>query len=349
MSRFACRWAWSALPILLGGPLLPLACGAEDAGVLWNAVVALDAGPGQFPRTVEEAKVLYTKHVVVQEGAVRRFLEAAPAGDSRLFEAQMRLARVLTIRAELEGKADIQTESARILDKLEASGSAEQRAEVGFTRISQWMRRNRFPDAVQRQELLLAVKEFREKFPSDRRVARLLVEVATRFDREPAVKGELLATASRATQDAGLKKRIADDQARLELLGKPLNLKFTDLNGRQFRMEDCRNRPVVVLYFAANSQPSLEAWKAVGETLRKYPEAVRVGISLDEDRVAMERVRKVFGENWVIAWDGRGWMSSLARRWGVNVLPTVWLVDKKGVLVSLDALEELPKQLATLQ
>jgi hypothetical protein len=106
---------------------------------------------------------------------------------------------------------------------------------------------------------------------------------------------------------------------------------------------------VVVLYFAANSQPSLEAWKAVGETLRKYPEAVRVGISLDEDRVAMERVRKVFGENWVIAWDGRGWMSSLARRWGVNVLPTVWLVDKKGVLVSLDALEELPKQLATLQ
>ena len=340
---------WGGVSVFLGVSLGQLAYGAQDVVALWNAVVALDAGPGQFPRTQEEAREMYLKHVILQESAVRRFLEAAGASDTHTFEAQMRLARVLTIRAELEGKPEIQAESAKLLDTLEANGSREQKAEVGFTRISQWMRRNRFPDAVQRQELLSAVREFRDKFPSDRRVARLLVEVATRFDREPTVKGELLELAARATQDSELKKRIADDQARLALLGKPLVLRFTDLNGRQFRMEDYRSRPVVVLYFAADSQPSLEAWKSVGETLRKFPEVIRVGISLDEDRVAMERVRKVLGENWVIAWDGRGWMSSLARRWGVNVLPTVWLVDPKGILVSLDALEDLAKQLGALQ
>jgi len=123
-------------------------------------------------------------------------------------------------------------------------GTREQKAEVAFTRISQWMRRNRFPDALQRQELLAAVREFKEKYPADRRLARLLVEVGTRFDREPIVKRELLDGAARANPDADLKRRLADDQARLDLLGKSLSLRFTDLNGRQFRLRILRgNRP----------------------------------------------------------------------------------------------------------
>lgn len=316
----------------------------EDLTSLWNAVLALDAGPKQIPTTPDEAKTIYSRHVEFQERSLRRFLSAA-GNDSRVFEARLRLARALTIRAELEGRAEFQNESSALLDSLESQGSREQKAEVAFTRISQWMRRNRFPDASQRAELLAAVREFRESFPADRRLARLLVEVATRFDREPTVKAELLGAAARMNEDPGLRKRIADDQTRLDLLGKTLPLRFQDLNGRPFRMEDCRGKRVVVLYFAESSSPSLEAWKRVNEVLRAHPEVVRVGISLDEDRVAMERARKVFGERWIIGWDGRGWMSSLARRWGVNTLPTVWLVNSSGQCVSLDALPDLNEQL----
>lgn len=321
---------------------------AEDLSVLWSAVVALDSGPGQIPKTADEAKVLYGKHVAHQEAALRRFLEVC-GQDSRLFEAKMRLARVLTIRAEIEGKPELQAESETLLDGLDSAGSRDQKAEVAFTRISQWMRRNRFPSATQRQELLAATREFRGNYPADRRLARLLVEVATRFDREPEVKRNLLEGAIRANPDADLKKRIADDQARLDLLGKVLPLRFTDLNGRQFRLEDYRGKPAVVIYFSAGSSPSLEAWRTLNECLQKYPNVQRVGVSLDEDRVAMERVRKVYGENWVIAWEGRGWLGSLARRWGVNVLPTVWLLDSKGILVSLDGMEDLAAQLEALK
>ena len=316
----------------------------EDLASLWNSVVALDAGPKQVPRTPEEAKSIYAKHVELQERSLRRFLGVA-GNDSRVFEARLRLARALTIRAELEGRTEFQNESSALLDALESQGSREQRAEVAFTRISQWMRRNRFPDASQRSELLAAVREFRDSFPADRRLARLLVEVATRFDREPTVKAELLGAAARINQDPGLRKRISDDQTRLDILGKPLPLRFQDLNGRPFRMEDCRGKRVVVLYFSESSAPSLEAWKRVNEALKAYPEVVRVGISLDEDRVAMERARKVFGERWIIGWDGRGWLSSLARRWGVNTLPTVWLVNSSGACISLDALPDLSEQL----
>jgi len=322
--------------------------GAEDIGGLWKGVLALDAGPSQPPRSVEEAKGVFSKHTAAQEAALRRFLESATQDDPRRFEAQIRLARVLTIRAELESKPEWQEESARILDGLDGRGSREQRAEVAFTRISQWMRRNRFANREQRQELLAAVREFRQNYPADRRLALLLVEVATRFDCEPQVKGELLAAASRANQDPGLRKRIEDDQARLELYGKPLVLRFQDLNGRNFRLEDLKGRPAVVFYFAANSLPALEAWVRLNQALAGYPEMVRVGISLDEDRVQMESVRKQFGDGWTIAWEGRGWLSALARRWGVNSLPTAWLVDAKGAVVSLNAMEDLKEQLSAL-
>ncbi len=322
--------------------------GAEDIGGLWKGVLALDAGPSQPPRSVEEAKGVFSKHTAAQESALRRFLESATQDDPRRFEAQIRLARVLTIRAELESKPEWQEESARILDGLDGRGSREQRAEVAFTRISQWMRRNRFANREQRQELLAAVREFRQNYPADRRLALLLVEVATRFDCEPQVKGELLAAASRANQDPGLRKRIEDDQARLELYGKPLVLRFQDLNGRNFRLEDLKGRPAVVFYFAANSLPALEAWVRLNQALAGYPEMVRVGISLDEDRVQMESVRKQFGDGWTIAWEGRGWLSALARRWGVNSLPTAWLVDAKGAVVSLNAMEDLKEQLSAL-
>ena len=320
----------------------------EEIEAAWKRVLALEAGPSQGPRSVGEAREIFARHVALQEASLRRFLEVCAPEDSRRFEARIRLARALTIRAELESKPEWQEESAKILDALDAEGGREQKAEVAFTRISQWMRRNRFPSTVQRQELLAAVREFWKSYPFDRRLAGLLVEVATQFDLEVAVKRELLEGAAKLNQDPDLRRRIEDDRARLELFGKALALRFQDLNGRNFRTEQVRGRPVVVLYFSSASPPSLEGWRMLNTVLSKHPRVVRVGVSLDEDRVALERVLKVLGEGWIIGWDGRGWLSPLARRWGVNTLPTAWLLNGDGKVVSLNVLEETPQRLEAL-
>ena len=64
--------------------------------------------------------------------------------------------------------------------------------------------------------------------------------------------------------------------------------------------------------------------------------------------IAMERARKDLSVGWTVGWEEGGWKSPLARRWGINAVPTAWLLDSSGRLVSLDAADALEEQLLAL-
>ncbi len=319
---------------------------APEAEAAWKEVQRLEAGPPSVPKG--DPKETYSRHVAAQEKALRRFLELAGKENGLLFEARFRLARVLALRAELEANNVLQEESDALLDSLEKGGTHAQQSHIAFTRISQWMRRNRFPNQEQRRELLSAAKEFRERYPRDIRAARLLVEVATQFDREPEVKRGMLSDAGRLTKDPELTQRIGDEMRKLGLLGRKLEMSFSDIGGRPFKLEQYRGRPLVLLYFSEGSPPSLAAWRNLNEVLVAQPTVGRVAVSLDESRGSLERARQGLSAGWTVGWDGLGWGSPLARRWGINSLPTAWLIDAQGRLVSLNALEGLEAQLEAL-
>jgi hypothetical protein len=319
---------------------------APEVATAWKEVLRLDAGPP--PALKGEAKETYGRHLAAQEQALRRVLALLGAEDGLLFEARFRLARVLALRAELEADNALQGESDALLDALEKGATHAQQGHIAFTRISQWMRRNRFPDAAKRKELLAAAREFGQRYPNDIRAPRLLVEVATQFDREPEVKRSILADAGRLTKDPELTQRIGDEMRKLGLLSRKLEMGFSDIGGRPFKMEQQRGRPLVLLYFSEASTSSLTAWKTLNDVLSRHSNVVKVAVSLDESRAAMDRARQPFSSGWTVAWDGLGWGSPLARRWGINALPTVWLVDSQGKLASLNALEDLEVQLREL-
>lgn len=323
-----------------------LAHGA-DASAAWREILALDAGPKREGLKDAASADVYLQHLHLQESALRKFIELPDAGEKR-FEAEFRLARVLGIRAELEMNDGLHAQAQTMLDALEPRANAEQKAHIAFTRISQWMRRYRFPDKTQRIDLLAAVREFRNRFPQDPRSARLLVEVATRFDREPEMKSSLLADAKNLTVDPALKQRIADDFSRLSLLGKQLKLGFFDIGGRPVQLESKRGNPLVILFFAENSPSTFSVWTKLNGVLEKYPKVGRVALSVDDSRAAMERARKDLSVGWTVGWEEGGWKSPLARRWGINAVPTAWLLDSGGRLVSLDASDGLEEQLQAL-
>ncbi len=321
---------------------------ATDQASAWKEILALDAGPKREGLKDAASSEVFLRHLALQENALRKFLEMPEIGD-KAFEAEFRLARVLAIRAELEMNDALHAQAQAMLDALEPRANSEQKAHIAFTRIAQWMRRYRFPDKTQRQDLLAAVREFRARFPEDPRSARLLVEVATRFDREPDLKSSLLSDAKNLATDPSLKQRIADDFARLSLLGKQLKLSFSDIAGRPIQLERRRGTPVVILFFAEHSPSSFSVWTKLNSALKKHPNVGRIALSVDESRAAMERARKDVSSGWIVGWEEGGWKSPLARRWGINAVPTAWLLDSSGKLVSLDAADALEEQLSALE
>jgi hypothetical protein len=333
----------SLLLCLLAAPLL--AAPTDD----WEKILALDAGPGLQPKNSEEAKTISLAHTEKQEKALRAFL-AAYAADSRAFEARLRLARLIALRADLRGDP-IPAESAKLIGEAEAAAKTDaQRTEVAFARLAHRMRQSRGkrPTPEERRTLLELARTFERDHPTDRRVAPLLVEVATLFDGDPETKKRLLNDAKALTKDPDVLAQIADDFKRLAWLGRPLPLKFTSLDGSRIDVKDWRGKPVVIVFFGAWSQPSRTVFADM-QRLATESGAGFVAISLDADSASLKKFLAEQKSRAAIAWDGKSWDGPLIQALGVNSVPSVWLLDPQSTVRTLDPLdspEELLKRLS---
>ncbi len=240
--------------------------------------------------------------------------------------------------------------SKQLLDVIEKSATPEQRIEVDFAKVTRLMRGAQKSPASAREQLLAAARSFQAEHPGDRRVAGLLVEVATLFDGQPKIKASLLNDAGAVATDPRLKVRIADDLRRLDLLGTPIKLSFTSVQGSAVNIEDYRGRPVLVVFFADFSPPSTEALVRLQRAVAELPRnsVAALGVNLDPKREALDATMKATALSWPVAFDGKSWEGELVRSLAINALPTVWLLDKQGKLRSLNALEETSEKLRQL-
>lgn len=315
----------------------------------WAAVTALDRGPQVQARSLQEARGAAAAHLDRQEKTLRSFIATHPR-DARAFEAQLRLVRLLEIRGGFQGSEKARIEAAHLLAALEKAATPEQRAEVEFAKVTRLMRGAQKAPVAARTQLLSAARKFQADFPGDRRLAALLAEVATLFDRQPRTKTALLTDASALATDPGLKGRIADDLRRVDLLGTALKLSFTSVQGREVKIEDYRGRLVLVVFFADFSPPSTEALARLQKTLPTLPKGsvAALGVNLDPKRETLDALMKSTGLTWPVAFDGKSWEGELVRSFGINALPTVWLLDRDGKLRSLNALEDTAEQVRQL-
>jgi thiol-disulfide isomerase/thioredoxin len=73
-----------------------------------------------------------------------------------------------------------------------------------------------------------------------------------------------------------------------------------------------------------------------------------IGVNLDEDKAAMEAFAKKQGLTWPNFFDGKKWGNQIGRRYGINSIPTLWVFDKKGMLVSTKEPENLSAEVKRL-
>ena len=71
------------------------------------------------------------------------------------------------------------------------------------------------------------------------------------------------------------------------------------------------------------------------------PEQLDVfGVNLDAKKETIEELMKAQGIDWPVLWDGHGWEGPLVRSLAINALPTLWILDKQGILRTLNARTE---------
>ena len=328
-----CGWS----PVARGAPDAP------DADRAWQVILEQANGPGgSRPADRDAAAAMARTHLEKQEKSLRDFVRSFP-DDPRRYSARIRLATVLAARGRFLGQPALNAEAAKLLSELETNPAtpAPVRADAGFARVSQAMQDlSARPDAGSRDAMLREVRRFDADYPGDRRMAGLLAETANLYDEQPIQKKAILEEAATRTTDPALRDRITDDLRRVGLLHHPLAVRLQPWQGgAPIDLETHRGRIVVLLFWASWSMPALHELAQLQHTAQEFAgqPVDFLTISLDEDRKALASTVEAADLRWPVHCDGRGWKGELVRSLGINALPTVWVLDREGNLLDLNA------------
>jgi thiol-disulfide isomerase/thioredoxin len=122
---------------------------------------------------------------------------------------------------------------------------------------------------------------------------------------------------------------------------KPVDMKFTALDGSAFDMEKYRGKVVLIDFWATWCVPCVEELPNVKACYEKYHDKgfEVVGISLDRegDRGKLADFVKKHGIAWPQFFDGKEKDNVFALKYGIRGIPAVLLLDREGKIVETEA------------
>jgi len=196
-----------------------------------------------------------------------------------------------------------------------------------------------------------AIRDLQQEFPKRDETHELLLMVAQGYlDVDDAQKARAI-TEDVAKKASGDAKEQAQAQLRkLDLIGKPLDLKFTDLGGKDVSLKNYAGKVVLVDFWATWCGPCRAALPEVKEIYAKYHAKgfEIVGISFDKDKDTLAKFVADENMDWPQYFDGLGWENKIGQNYEISSIPTVWLVDKKGSLRDLNGRQSLAAKVEKL-
>jgi thiol-disulfide isomerase/thioredoxin len=176
------------------------------------------------------------------------------------------------------------------------------------------------------------IRVLQKEFPKHPEVMQMLLQVASGSDPDKA-RPLLQEIAASAASDQ-IKEQAASELKKLDSVGKPVDLQFTAVDGREVDVAKLKGKVVLIDFWATWCGPCVGELPHVKEAYDKlHSQGFEiVGISLDKDKDSLTRFVGEHKMEWPQFFDGLYWQNKYARQFGIESIPAMWLVDKKGNL-----------------
>jgi thiol-disulfide isomerase/thioredoxin len=190
-----------------------------------------------------------------------------------------------------------------------------------------------------------------KQFPTNSMIYTMLVGVAQQSTgaRQKTLATEIINSPGAPSGAKTLANHILKGTKPYEI-GKPLDIHFTALDGREVDLAKLNGKVVLVEFWSTSCGPCIAEMPTIKATYEKLHDRgfEVVSISLDDKEAALRRFIKEKELPWPQHFDGKGWENQFAVRYGIFSIPTMWLVDKDGNLLDTNARFDLERRVTSL-
>ncbi|MBP7795974.1 MAG: TlpA family protein disulfide reductase [Elusimicrobiales bacterium] len=148
------------------------------------------------------------------------------------------------------------------------------------------------------------------------------------------ILGTLIVSCNKNDSDkSAYKTNIAQNETASDYKKTDFYFSLPGKDGKDIRLDDYKNKPVMVIFFAENCPYCLKAGPYIQSIYKKYnPEGLSViGISIRDSRESAVEFQKRTGVMFPLAYSGK----EIAKNYGISGVPFIYVLDKNHNMIKM--------------